>query len=73
MYKDEDKLIARSTLSTINIEPPAGSQIIIVKGQTEPMLPGWISYGNKEFSASYAVGVKIKAKQDTLETKFTIH
>lgn len=67
-----NRLVFKNKNMRIEVIPPNGTETIVVKGQTEPYIQGWISYSEKNIIPRWSFGFKAITKNFRFNTKVVI-
>lgn len=69
---DNGRLLFESDKLKIEVITPRNTDLMVVKGQNEPFIQGWISYSEKKIVPRWSFGFKVKAKSFRFNTKILI-
>ncbi len=66
------RLIFQSDKIKIQVIPTKGSEVMVVRGQSEPYLQGWVSYSEKKIKPRWSFGFKVVAQSFRFNTKILV-
>lgn len=69
---ENGRLIFKSNKIRVEVITPKNTETVIVKGQSDPYLQGWVSYSEKTVIPRCSFGFKAKSKNFRFNTKFFI-
>lgn len=69
---DKNRLVFESSKLRIEVVTPENTETIVVKGQKDPYLQGWVSYSEKKIIPRWSFGFKVKAKSFRFNTKIIL-
>ena len=70
---DNGRLVFSNSKVRIEVITPKGTESIVVKGQKDPYIQGWVSFSEKKLLPRWSFGFKVKAKSFRFNTKFFVY